>query len=193
MNSSFLLGTDLRTNRKIYLHSDQLRTHVHLVGATGTGKSTALLTLLRRILMKTRGDMCSLFLIDPIGNLSRDLLGWMVNERICPQHVRDRLVYIESAREEIIMPFNPLFHTSEANRYYQTMRAMDIVLRAWAAQDLSQQPRLMQWTYKVFCAAAMMGLPIAMCKYLETVLKFSVITYRHYLSSRFSIRLIIAI
>jgi len=64
------------------------------------------------------------------------------------------------------MPFNPLTHTSDANRYYQTMRSVDIVLRAWAAQDVSQQPRLLQWTYKAFCAAAMMGLPIAMCKYL---------------------------
>ncbi len=64
------------------------------------------------------------------------------------------------------MPFNPLSHTSEANRYYQTMRSVDIVLRAWAAQDVSQQPRLLQWTYKAFCAAAMMGMPIAMCQYL---------------------------
>ena len=94
------------------------------------------------------------------------MLSWIANERLCPQHVRDRLVYIEPAREDVVIPFNPLTHTSEANRYYQTMRSVDIVLRAWAAQDVTQQPRLLQWTYKAFCAAAMMGLPIAMCKYL---------------------------
>ena len=55
---------------------------------------------------------------------------------------------------------------SEGNLYYQTMRSVDIVLRAWAAQDVSQQPRLLQWTYKAFCAAAQMGLPIAMCQHL---------------------------
>jgi len=165
MNPIFL-GTDNNTNQNIYLDPDQFRTHFHLIGATGSGKSTAIQTLLRPILKQTRSEMCALFLIDPMGNLSRDLLGWMANERLCPQHVRDRLVYIEPAREDVIMPFNPLSHTSEANRYYQTMRSVDIVLRAWAAQDVSQQPRLLQWTYKAFCAAAMMGLPIAMCKYL---------------------------
>ncbi|QDU10900.1 type IV secretory system conjugative DNA transfer family protein [Gimesia aquarii] len=161
-----LLGTDQKTGQNIHLDPDQFRTHFHLIGATGSGKSTAIQTLLRPLLMQTRSEMCALFLIDPIGNLSRDLLGWMASERLCPQHVRDRLVYIEPAREDIIMPFNPLSHTSEANRYYQTMRSVDIVLRAWAAQDVAQQPRLLQWTYKAFCAAAMMGLPIAMCKYL---------------------------
>ncbi|QDT45180.1 Type IV secretion-system coupling protein DNA-binding domain protein [Gimesia alba] len=160
------LGVDRLTDSQINIEPDQFRTHFHLIGATGSGKSTAIQTLLRPILMQPRSEMCALFLIDPMGNLSRDLLGWMANERICPQHVRDRLVYIEPAREDIIMPFNPLSHTSEANRYYQTMRSVDIVLRAWAAQDVSQQPRLLQWTYKAFCAAAMMGLPIAMCKHL---------------------------
>ena len=160
------LGTDRETNEKIHIEPNQFRTHFHLIGATGSGKSTAIQTLLRPILMQTRSEMCALFLVDPMGNLSWDLLGWMANERLCPQHVRDRLVYIEPAREDFIMPFNPLSHSSEANRYYQTMRSVDIVLRAWAAQDVSQQPRLLQWTYKAFCAAAMMGLPIAMCKYL---------------------------
>lgn len=160
------LGIDRLTDSQIIIEPDQFRTHFHLIGATGSGKSTAIQTLLRPILMQPRSEICALFLIDPMGNLSRDLLGWMANERLCPQHVRDRLVYIEPAREDIIMPFNPLSHTSEANRYYQTMRSVDIVLRAWAAQDVSQQPRLLQWTYKAFCAAAMMGLPIAMCKHL---------------------------
>jgi len=83
------MGIDKQSGQKLYLDPNQFRTHFHLVGATGSGKSTAILTLFRPILMQTRSEMCSLFLIDPMGNLSRDLLGWMVNERLCPQHVRD--------------------------------------------------------------------------------------------------------
>ena len=73
---------------------------------------------------------------------------------------------MEPAREDVVTPFNPLHHTTEANRYYQTMRAVDLVLRAWEAQDVSQQPRLLQWTYKAFCAAAQLGFPISICRYL---------------------------
>jgi len=117
-------------------------------------------------MMQTGTDKCCLFVMDPMGNFAMDLLRLIAHPTFCPQHVRDRLVYIEPAREDVVIPFNPLHHTTESHRYYQTMRAVDIVLRAWAAQDVAQQPRLLQWTYKTFCSAAMMGLPIAMCRYL---------------------------
>ncbi|MBI1312134.1 DUF87 domain-containing protein [bacterium] len=160
------LGTDRETNRRIYLDPDAFRTHWHLVGATGSGKSTALLTLLESLLLQPGQEECCLFLIDPIGNLSRDLLNWFAHPTRCNDYVRDRLVYFEAANEDYILPFNPLTYTTEGSRYYQTMRSVDIVLRAWAAQDVTQQPRLLQWTYKAFCAAAQMGMPIAMCEHL---------------------------
>ena len=161
-----LLGRNEESGKRVELSGDLFRTHFHFIGATGTGKSTAMLTMLQQLIMQPGADRCCLFLIDPIGNLSRDLLRFIAHPRFCPEYVRQRLVYIEPADERYVMPFNPLTHTSEANRYYQTMRSVDIVLRAWAAQDVSQQPRLLQWTYKAFCAAAMLGYPIAMCRYL---------------------------
>lgn len=160
------LGTYSDSGKRAYLDPELFRTHFHLIGATGTGKSTALLTMLRPLLLQTDHDECCLFLIDPIGNLSREVLQLIAHPAFCTDRVRERLVYIEPADERYVLPFNPLTHTSEANRYYQTMRSVDIVLRAWAAQDTSQQPRLLQWTYKAFCAAAMLGFPIAMCRYL---------------------------
>ncbi len=161
-----LLGTEKKTGNRVYIDPDMLRTHLHLVGATGAGKTSAIHTILRPLMLQPRSEKCCLFVIDPMGNLSRDLLRFIAHERYCTQDVRDRLVYIEPAREDVVLPFNPLTYTSEGERYYQTMRAVDIVLRAWSAQDVSQQPRLLQWLYKAFCAAAMMGLPIAMCRYL---------------------------
>lgn len=118
------------------------------------------------LLLQPEQEKCCLFLIDPIGNLSRDLLNWIAHPTRSTDYVRDRLVYFEAANEDYILPFNPLTYTTEGSRYYQTMRSVDIVLRAWAAQDVTQQPRLLQWTYKAFCAAAQMGLPIAMCQHL---------------------------
>jgi len=160
------LGRYSDTGKRVLLDPELFRTHFHLIGATGTGKSTALVTMLRPLLLQADQDECCLFLIDPIGNLSREVLRLIAHPEFSTDRVRERLVYIEPADERYVLPFNPLTHTSEANRYYQTMRSVDIVLRAWAAQDVSQQPRLLQWTYKAFCAAAMLGYPIAMCRYL---------------------------
>ncbi len=101
-----------------------------------------------------------------MGNLSRDLLLWMANERLCPEHVRRRLLYIEPAREDLVLPFNPLLHTSEDHLYYQVGRAVEIVLRAWASQNITEMPRLRHWTFASFFSVAAMGLPISACRWL---------------------------
>ncbi len=165
MAKSIRIGVDLDRGRQpLMLDPDFLRTHMHLVGATGAGKTTAIHALLRPI-MKDHRRKCSLFVIDPMGSLSADLLQWIASRK-CPEHVRERLVYIEPAREESVVPINPLTFVSEAHRYYQVARAVDLILRAWAAQDLGQQPRLMQWSYRAMCSMAAMGYPISMSRYL---------------------------
>ncbi|MFN0196156.1 MAG: FtsK/SpoIIIE domain-containing protein [Planctomycetaceae bacterium] len=159
------IGTDLTTGQPVTLDPDLLRTHLHLLGATGSGKTVCIHTLLRPLLSTNR-PKCCLFLVDPMGNLSQDLLKWMANERLCPPHVRERLVYIEPAREDVVLPFNPLVHDSDDHLYYQVGRAVEITLRAWASQNIEEMPRLRQWCFNSFFAVAAMGLPLSAAQYL---------------------------
>lgn len=163
--SKLSLGRD-EDYRKLFLDTETLRKHMHLIGASGSGKSNAILTLLRPLMLASGNQKNCIFVIDPLGTLSADLLKLMAHPRYMTDSVRRRLVYIEPANESIVLPFNPLTHSSTGRRYYQVMRAIDIVLRAWDAQDVSQQPRLLQWMYKAFCVAATMDFPISMCRYL---------------------------
>lgn len=163
---NIFLGTNSKTNRAVWLNTLLLRTHLHLIGATGTGKSSAILTLFRSLMLQPKKDKAAIFVIDPLGNLSRDLLAVIAHPTWSNDDVRDRLVYIEPAREDVVVPFNPLLHTTEGNRYFRVSRAMTIVLRAFQAQDLSQQPRLARWLFNSFMTAAAMGIPIAACEYL---------------------------
>ena len=75
-------------------------------------------------------DESCFLLIDRIGNFSEELLQWMASE-FCTDDVRNRLVYIEPAREDRILSFNPLLYDSDAHGYYKVSRATDIILRAW--------------------------------------------------------------
>lgn len=159
------IGIDQHTGLPLSLSPDLFRTHFHLIGSTGSGKTNAILVMLWAILASP-WPKCSLFLVDPMGNLSRDLLKWMASERLCPSHVRERLVYIEPARSDVVLPFNPLLYDSDDHLYYQVGRAVEIVLRAWASQNLDEMPRLRHWTFASFFAAAAMGFPIAACRYL---------------------------
>ena len=160
------LGVDATTGRRIWLDRNHLATHMHLIGATGAGKTTALLRILFQLMIDTPPLESCLFIIDPMGNLSRDLLNFLAHPTMCTDRARERLVYLEPSREDVVAPLNPLRHTTEGNRYYQVMRSMDIVLRAWDAQSLSEQPRLAQWMFNVFYSAAMAGVPISFCRYI---------------------------
>jgi hypothetical protein len=159
------IGADLNDhNRSVYLNPDALSRHLHLVGATGSGKTNFILQLLPVLMAEPANPNC-IFVIDPMGNLSFDLLRWIAGPW-CPDHVRDRLVYIEPARDEVVMPFNPLQTCSEDSRYYHVARSVDLILRAWSAQNLAEQPRLMQWSYKAMTAMAAMKFPIAISRFL---------------------------
>ncbi len=52
-----------------------------------------------------------IFIIDPMGNLSRDLLNLIAHPQFTTDAVRDHLVYIEPSREDVVLPFNPLTYT----------------------------------------------------------------------------------
>ncbi len=159
------LGQDLETGENVTLPPENFPTHCHFIGATGAGKTVAAQVILRR-LMKEPTKMASLFIFDPFGNLSQDLLRWASWELDAPQHVRDRIVYVRFADHKHILPFNPLIISRPEARYYHLVRAIDVLLRAWDNADLTQQPRLFQWTYKGMKACEAMRYPIAIAKYL---------------------------
>lgn len=163
--TQIILGKDTKTGSDVGFDSDHLARHLHLVGSTGSGKTTALLSIIRQILTATYETAC-LFVIDPMGNLSQDLLRWMANTRYCPEGVRKRLLLIEPAREDVVLPFNPLIFESAAHEYYQVERTISLVLRAWESQELSAMPRLRKWCFNAFLAVARLQLPIAVCQYL---------------------------
>lgn len=159
------LGRDLDSGLPVQLNLDALARHLHIAGATGTGKTVALHTVLQPVMKQPGKRPACLFVIDPLGGLSRDLLMWMASPR-CPSHVRRRLVYIEPANNDVVVPFNPLRSAVGDDRFYHVARTVDLIMRAWQAQDMGQQPRLMQWSYAAMSAIAEMQLPIAVSEYL---------------------------
>jgi len=159
---SIHLGHDAKTREDVRIPRDALRTHLHLIGGTGKGKTTALHTLLQPLMADPFEKACFL-LIDRLGNFSQELLLWMASKEFCTQDVRDRLVYIQPAREDCVVTFNPLLHESQAHGYYKVERATEIILRAWESVNIEAMPRLARWTFNAFWAAAQLGLTIADC------------------------------
>ncbi len=156
---SLVLGSDHLTGVPVQIPHRAFATHFHLLGGTGKGKTTAIHTMLHPLFIDPHERTC-FFVIDRMGNLSSEVLLWMASP-FCPAHVRDRLVYIEAAREDVVLGFNPLLYKTEGEGYFKVLRATEIILRAWESVDLSQMPRLARWTFNAFWAVAQLGLTIA--------------------------------
>lgn len=160
---TILLGHD-DGGREIRVPRAAFATHLHLIGGTGKGKTTAIHTLLHPLLTDPFDKAC-FFIIDRLGNFSQELLLW-ISSRFCTDAVRERLVYIQPSREDFVPTFNPLQHQSDGECYYRVERTTEIILRAWESQDIQQMPRLARWTFNSFMAAAKLGLTVADCNHL---------------------------
>lgn len=159
------LGTDRETGRPVYFPLKAFERHLHLIGYTGAGKTTAIITLLVDMLSRPGPQPC-VIIVDRLGGFSADLLRWFSSPFLCPRSVRDRLVYIEPAREDVTCTFNPLLYATPGEGYYRTARAAEIVLRGWDAQDLAKMPRLMRWLFNSMWAVAQLGLTLTDTEHL---------------------------
>lgn len=76
------LGLDIETGRDFEVPLKAFETHLHMVGGTGKGKTTAIHTMLHALLADR--ERAAVFVIDPLGNLSFDLLRWMTSRYALP-------------------------------------------------------------------------------------------------------------
>lgn len=163
VGASLFLGHDHETRKQIYIPSESLRTHLHMIGGTGKGKTTLIEAMLHQLF--SASERAAHFIFDRLGGLSQSLLMW-VSSPYCPKFVRDRFIYIDAAREDFLLTFNPLLYDTLAHGYFKVGRACDCILRAWASQNIEEMPRLARWIFNAMWAAAQLGLTVADCAHL---------------------------
>lgn len=160
---SIFLGNDVETGKRLYIPLHSFLTHWHLIAATGKGKTTTIEAILHQLFLLRQ--FATHFIFDRMGSFSHSLLMFL-SSPYCPQWVRDRVLYIDASREDLILPFNPLLYDTLAHGYYKVTRACDIILRAWASQNIEEMPRLARWLFNAMWAAAQLGLTVADCAHL---------------------------
>ena len=99
---------------EVWLNDEQRVRHMHIIGGTGTGKSTLLFNLIRQDL--ENGEGCAV--LDPHGDLIDKILGVIPPERI------DDVVLLDPSDERFIVPFNILSAHSD---FEKMLLASDLV------------------------------------------------------------------
>lgn len=107
-------NTHLEVGRQVVLTPEQRMRHIHVIGASGTGKSTLLFNCIRQDIESGRG----VALLDPHGDLADQILGVIPPERI------NDVVFLDPSDIEHSVGFNILYAHSELEK---TLLASDLV------------------------------------------------------------------
>ncbi len=115
-STGLLLGTNEHAGRnaEVRMTAEQRVRHTHIVGATGTGKSTLMFNLIRQDIESGQG----LAVLDPHGELIEKILGIIPEDRI------DDVVLLNPADEEFSVGFNILSAHSD---FEKNLLASDLV------------------------------------------------------------------
>lgn len=157
------LGLNLDTGKSFHLPYDTFYTGYHVIGSTGSGKTVALRNILQHLI--TSGDeKRSIFVMDPLGQFSADVLRFIASPRYCSDSVRERLVYLEPANTDYTTTLQPLQYHSRANRDYQCARSLDLLLRGFEDTEVMMMPRLRRFLHQTVFDLSGLGMPLAIAK-----------------------------
>lgn len=143
-----LLG-ETRKGNPVYLPLKVRSTHMHVVGASGRGKSKFLEHLIREDIRQGNG----LCLIDPHGYLYDDLLRWIEVRGFLD---RRKVILLEPTLEGWTFGFNPLdFGAVSPDELSFAVDAMvKVCAQVWGGEDMTQTPRLKRVLASIFYALA---------------------------------------
>ena len=136
------------------LTSDDLKTHVHGIGKSRSGKSKLIELICRELVIKNRG-FC---LIDPHGSLFRDILEWLAV--IKPSR---RIHLFEPSNTRHVVGFNPFTLDTKEPDWIMTKtdKMVAATMRAWGSGDITSTPRLAKWLKRLYYTLIEQDLSIA--------------------------------
>jgi hypothetical protein len=132
MKPPLLLGYDA-LKRPISLAPEDRNIHMHVIGASGSGKSKFLEWMIRGDL-KNRQGFC---LLDPHGTLYNDVVNY------CAHRVLGReIIPLNLSSPESIVGFNPFQKANIASVAVQVDRRIAATMHAWNVEGTDQTPTL---------------------------------------------------
>lgn len=153
MAQSVSLGTDA-FGAPVALSPTDRSTHLHVVGASGRGKSKFLELLIRQDITHRHG-VC---LLDPHGTLYRDVVAWCARNGL---HRRRRIHLIDVNDPEWTVGFDPLHYDDPDDLPLVVDAAVEACAQVWGGEDTNRTPLLKKCLRAVFYALAAGGHPFS--------------------------------
>ena len=143
--------------RPIALGVDERKTHMHVMGSSGSGKSKFLEWLIRKDLERHQGFA----LLDPHGTLYHDVLQY------CAHHVLDRdLILLDLSQPRSVIGFNPFQRSGVGDISVQVDRRISATMHAWDIPNTDQTPTLARTLRLIYTVMLEMNLALPQVAHL---------------------------
>jgi hypothetical protein len=147
----------------LFLDAEHRKTHMHVLGVSGKGKSYFLEYLIRQDIRNGDG----LCLIDPHGTLYHKIVAW------CSEHPElvswDRLVLFDASAPGWTFGFNPLRFGEGADISFSVDSMVSAFAQVWGGEDTNSTPLLKRVLRSLLHALVENGLTLREAEYLLTV------------------------
>jgi len=112
-------------DKKNFIDPKTRSTHMHIIGASGEGKSKLMEHLTREDIINNNG----LCLIDPLGYLYNDIVRWCETKRMFGRKI---IILFDPSESDWTFGFNPLsVHSSDISFHVDAM--VNAVAKVWGA------------------------------------------------------------
>jgi hypothetical protein len=158
---AYVLGTTRRGN-PVELTTTERATHLHVLGASDTGKSKFLETLIRQDIVAGRG----LMLIDPHGPLADAVIEWCASRHV---DARRKVHVVTPADLDWTVGFNPLRLDTSAQLHARVDAMVAACAQVWGGENLASTPLLKRCLKVLFYTLAVRELTLTEAPDLLTV------------------------
>ncbi|MCC6850436.1 MAG: DUF87 domain-containing protein [Deltaproteobacteria bacterium] len=145
------LGTDVTDDVPVYLKSQWLRTGLHILGRTGSGKTRLLLAMFQQLL-RTRN--ATIVVVSPKGALGR-----MARDSVIAAGQGSRMVIFDPSETDPVPGYNPL-RPNGLPVETQARAVRDAVLASFGQTSLDRTQQMARCLTMVFVAAREQGLTL---------------------------------
>jgi hypothetical protein len=151
-----LLGHDA-SGQPISLPRKERLAHMHVIGASGSGKSKFLEQMIREDLKNGQG-FC---LIDPHGTLYQEILSFASHKVM-----RREIVLLDLSKPEFVIGFNPFRRAADGDVSVQVDRRIRAIMHAWGVENADQTPTLERTLRLIFTTLLELNLSFQEAQYL---------------------------
>jgi len=150
-----------KSGRLVYINPETRATHMHIIGASGEGKSKFMEHMIREDIINNNG----LCLIDPHGYLYNDIVRWCETKGMLDRRNQKKIILFDPSEDKWTFGFNPL-QTSGAELAFHVDAMVKACAKVWGGEDTDKTPLLKRCLKIIFYVLAEKNLSLLEALYL---------------------------